>query len=71
MTGVAPIACARAKVVIWDGFKGVATCGVYRKSEGDTFVTLTGGLQNIVLVNEDMSGHVAMCKEVLNTSLVI
>jgi hypothetical protein len=24
-----------------------------------------------VLVNEDVSGHVAMCKEVLNASLVI
>jgi hypothetical protein len=71
MTGVVPIAHAGAKVVVWDRFEGVATCGAYRGSKGGTFVTLTSDLQNIMLVNEDMSGRIAMHEEVFNASLVI
>jgi hypothetical protein len=67
-TGVALIACAG---VVWDGFEAMATCGVYHKSEGDIFTTLTSGLQNIMLVNEDVSECVAMHEEVLKASLVI
>jgi hypothetical protein len=44
MTGVVPITHTGVEVVVWDGFEAVATCGVYRKSEGDAFTTLTGGL---------------------------
>jgi hypothetical protein len=49
----------------------MAIRAAYHESEGDTFIALTGDLRDIALVDEDVSGRVAMHKGVLNASLVI